>query len=46
MQIGGMELSVDSDGDLWLDVGGDYMVLTPEEALELVEWITEVYTDD
>ncbi len=46
MQLGGMEVSIDSDGLLWLDISEHCQVLTPEEALEMVEWITEVYADD
>ncbi len=45
MLIGGMEVAVGSDGNLWVDVDTQYGVLTPEEALELAKWITEVYVD-
>ncbi|MCP5007936.1 MAG: hypothetical protein GY941_28980 [Planctomycetes bacterium] len=47
VRVGEIELSVDSDGDMWIEVGvGDYKVLTPKQALRLAKWITDVYTDE
>ncbi len=46
VRVGEMELSVDSDGDLWLEGDEEDHLLTPEQALRLAKWIMEVYADE
>ncbi len=54
VRVGEIELSVDSDGDMWIEGGGNLwvegdeysQVLTPKQALRLAKWIMEVYADE